>query len=91
MEVKLNDIIDYYLSQVDLKTTTAMIHEVLRDHISKQLLGVDTTKPEPSQIVEESKEKPKSTKKEKTESPKKFGGPKAPKTATKTKKAKVNE
>ena len=37
MDVQESEIVDWYLSQVDIETTTAMIKEVIRDYLMKQL------------------------------------------------------
>ena len=37
MDVQEQEIIDWYLSQVDLQTTTLMIKEVIKDYLMKQL------------------------------------------------------
>ena len=37
MDVQESEIVDWYLSQVDIETTTAMIKEVIRDYLTKQL------------------------------------------------------
>ena len=37
MDMTVEDIVTYYLNKVDVVTTTAMIHEVLRSHIESQL------------------------------------------------------
>lgn len=49
MDVQESEIVDWYLSQVDIETTTAMIKEVIKDYLTKQLHpGVD----EDTQVVE---------------------------------------
>lgn len=37
MDVQESEIVDWYLSQVDIETTTAMIKEVIKDYLAKQL------------------------------------------------------
>ena len=37
MDVEEQEIVDWYLNQVDVQTTTMMIREVIKDHIYKQL------------------------------------------------------
>lgn len=37
MDVQESEIVDWYLSQVDIETTTAMIKEVIKDYLMKQL------------------------------------------------------
>jgi hypothetical protein len=37
MDVQESEIVDWYLSQVDIETTTAMIKEVIKDYLTKQL------------------------------------------------------
>lgn len=69
MDVSVDDVVNYYLNQVDISTTTTLIHEVLRDHISKQL-GITPAEvvPEENTVVEKPTKKvskPKTTRKNK--------------------------
>jgi hypothetical protein len=69
MDVSVDDVVNYYLNQVDISTTTTLIHEVLRDHISKQLgITPDEIVPGENTAVEKPTKKvskPKTTRKNK--------------------------
>ena len=80
MDVDVEDIIKYYVNQVDVNTTTLLIHEVIRDYVTNQLLSgfpvpipevVEADPMDGGPLAKESKE------------PKKMGGPKATKAGRK--------
>ena len=73
MDVQEQEIVDWYLSQVDVQTTTLMIKEVIKDYIYRQLHepvivppeeSVEEIKPEPVVTIEKpTKKATKKTKK----------------------------
>ena len=59
MDVQESEIIDWYLDQVDVESTTIMIKEVIKDYLLKQLSPQEELLEEPTPTKEE---KPKKTK-----------------------------
>jgi hypothetical protein len=62
MDVEESEIIEWYLSQVDVETTTYMIKEVLKDFISKELHPAELIPESMDMSTVESIAKPKATK-----------------------------
>lgn len=69
MDVDKEEIIDWYLSQVDLDATTYMIKEVIKDYLTRQLYINDNSKEiatedivQPAEVVVEPDKKSKNTK-----------------------------
>lgn len=66
MEVEYSEIVDWYVSQVDVETTTQMIKEVIKDFVAKQL-HPEPVVVEPIDIIEDPTQAPiKKSKKQKT-------------------------
>lgn len=95
MDVNFDEIVEWYVNQVDIEKLTIFVREAIKQHIEFQFdhpMESAVLDPEVGAFakpsLEVADETPKSTKKEKTESSKKLGGPKTPKNTTKTKKIK---
>ena len=53
MDVQESEIVDWYLSQVDIETTTTMIKEIIRDYLYKQLHKSEITETEYMTVASE--------------------------------------